>query len=115
MSLGKVISRLRTEKRIRQRVLADVLSVSISTVSNYENDTHSPDLTTLCKMADYFHVTTDYLLERTKYRSDVTTLNRHLIPDYTVSDFVNTVIEFDQRNVASLREYIDLLQLRKNP
>ncbi|MDR0963320.1 MAG: helix-turn-helix domain-containing protein [Clostridium sp.] len=115
MSFGRVLSRLRMEKKIRQKVLAEFLNVSVSTISNYENDTHFPDLTTLCKIADYFHVTTDFLLERTKYRSDLFTLNRNLISDYTVSDFVNTIIEFDQRNIMSLREYIELLQLRENP
>ena len=41
-------------------------------------------------------------------------LNRHLTPDYTVCDLLNTVMELDARNTQALLDYAELLLLRNN-
>ncbi|MGM9614428.1 MAG: helix-turn-helix domain-containing protein [Oscillospiraceae bacterium] len=48
-----------------QKDLAKILHVSVSTISNYEKDVHLPDVDKLIDIADFFDVTTDYLLSRT--------------------------------------------------
>ena len=64
MELGKTLRELRMEKNILQKELAVYLQVSMGTISNYENDVHSPDPETLCKLADFFDVSLDYMLGR---------------------------------------------------
>ena len=64
MNLQERLALLRQIKGIRQKELALYLHVTVGTVSNYENGIHQPDLITLCKLADYYEVTTDYLLGR---------------------------------------------------
>ena len=64
-SVGQRLSQLRKERELGQKELAALLNMSIGTISNYENNVHAPDLATLCKLADFFQVTTDYLLGRT--------------------------------------------------
>lgn len=66
MNFGEKLFKLRTERGIYQKELAEYLEVSIGTISNYENGVHYPDLATLCKFAEYFHVSTDYLLDLTE-------------------------------------------------
>lgn len=68
MRIGRRIERLREELGIKQWELADALHIGRSTLSGYETNRRSPDLNTLCQMADYFDVTTDYLLGRTDKR-----------------------------------------------
>ena len=53
---------LRTEKGLRQRDVADDLGISVTCYAGYEQGAHEPDFRTLCKIARYFGVTTDYLL-----------------------------------------------------
>lgn len=65
VKIGKRIERLRKELGIKQWELADVLHIGRSTLSGYETNRRSPDLSTLCLLADYFEVTTDYLFGRT--------------------------------------------------
>ncbi len=65
MNLGAVLASLRREKGIYQKDLASYLHLSVTAISNYENGTNEPTLATICRMADYFGVTTDYLLGRT--------------------------------------------------
>lgn len=63
--LGDVIKALRDEKKIQQRDLASFLEVKPSTVSNWENNSRRPDFEHLKKIADFFDVSIDFLLERT--------------------------------------------------
>ncbi len=113
MNFGQLLTTLREENGIYQKELASYLNVTISTISNYENGIHYPDLSTLCQIADYFGVTTDYLLGRTNYRYNPQNLNRPLSKDYTVADLINTTLELSPRNVHSMLEYIELLQFRQ--
>ena len=69
MKIGETISELRKDRGLKQKQVAAVLNVATSTISNYETDTHEPDLKKLCVMADMYHVSTDYILGRTKSRS----------------------------------------------
>lgn len=64
MDFGKNLQHLRTERGIFQKELATELHVSVATISNYEEGFSSPDLEMLCKIADYFQVSTDCLLGR---------------------------------------------------
>ena len=61
---GEMLAELRNDRGITQKELADKLFVSAGTISNYENGVHFPDIEKLIALADYFHVTTDYLLGR---------------------------------------------------
>lgn len=56
---------LRKKKKISQQKLAMDLNVNQNTVSRYENGSRQADYEMLIKIADYFNVSIDYLLERT--------------------------------------------------
>ena len=65
---------LRKERGISQLKLAMDLSVNQNTISRYENGTRQADYETLIKIADYFNVSIDYLLEKTEGASDETSI-----------------------------------------
>lgn len=113
MEFGKIISALRAEKGIYQKELADYLKVSIGTISNYEQGIHSPDFDTLCKLADYYDVSIDYMMGRTEIRACTKDLERPLTDNYTVADLLNTTLQLDKDSAHSLVEYIDLLRLKQ--
>lgn len=62
--LGKRIAELRKNKGISQYELAERLGFSRGKLANYEQGSRQPDYETLQQIADYFEVTTDYLLGR---------------------------------------------------
>lgn len=62
-SMGAFLAALRKEKGITQRELAELLNVSDKTVSHWECDENSPDLSMLPIIADYFGVTCDELIK----------------------------------------------------
>ena len=64
MAIGDKIKNLRLEKGYDQQEICDFLNIEQSTLSNYENNRRTPKLEMIAKMADFFGVTTDYLLDR---------------------------------------------------
>lgn len=62
MTLGQKIKKLRMEKNLTQKDLADRLYVTFQTVSKWENDENEPDVSTLRELAKVFECSLDYLL-----------------------------------------------------
>lgn len=56
---------LRIDNDITQKEMSEYLNISRTAYSGYENFGNEPDYATLIKIAEYFDVTTDYLLCRT--------------------------------------------------
>lgn len=62
MNISDRIQSLRKAKGITQEQLADAVGVSRQAVSKWEAEQSAPDLERVVAMAEYFDVTTDYLL-----------------------------------------------------
>lgn len=60
---------LRTEKGEGLEKIAKYLNVTIQTISNYENEKRDMTPDTIIKLAEYFNVTTDYLLGKCDSRN----------------------------------------------
>ncbi|MEG2857696.1 MAG: helix-turn-helix domain-containing protein [Clostridia bacterium] len=76
----RTLSLLRKERKISQRAAAGELGVSQAVLSHYEKGVREPGLDFVARAADFYHVTTDFLLGRTMSRDDYT-INAEEIPD----------------------------------
>lgn len=61
----KRLKELRKKKRLSQLALAMKLNTSQNTISRYETGEREPGIEELVRIADFFQVSVDYLLERT--------------------------------------------------
>lgn len=59
------LKELREQRNITQVRLAMELGINQNALSRYETGAREADYRTLILLADYFHVSIDYLLERT--------------------------------------------------
>ena len=59
------IKELRTERHITQLKMTMDLNMSQNTISRYENGEREPGIAELIRIADYFHVSIDFLVGRT--------------------------------------------------
>ncbi len=64
LTLNENIKRLRLARGLNQVEFAKAMGVSKQCVSNWENDNVMPSIEMLIKIADFFNVTTDYILGR---------------------------------------------------
>lgn len=62
--INERLKKVRKERGVSQKDVANYLGISISAYSNYEQGIRKPDLETLVKICDYFDITSDYLLGR---------------------------------------------------
>ena len=59
------LKKLRKMRKISQLKLAMDLNMNQNSISRYESGEREADYATLVRLADYFNVSVDYLLERT--------------------------------------------------
>ncbi len=69
MKTNKILLSLRKSQKISQKTLADLLGISITAYQNYEYGKSELNYDRLIKLADFYGVTTDYLLGRPKAKS----------------------------------------------
>ncbi|HDU1203620.1 helix-turn-helix domain-containing protein [Listeria monocytogenes] len=82
---SKKLSELRNKKGISQYKLAEELGFSRGQIANYEQGSREPDYDTLLKIANYFNVSTDYLLGKDD-NSDL--LAAHIDDDVTEEEMI---------------------------
>jgi|GEM_PF-6734572 len=68
LTFGEKLRILREERNEKQIIVAKNLSCSANMISYYELDKREPDLTMLTKLCEYYDVSADFLLNRTKHR-----------------------------------------------
>lgn len=61
MSIGERITKLRTERNLSQKQLAEVMEVSRQAVSKWENDLSTPDPAKMIRLADVLNTDLEYL------------------------------------------------------
>ncbi|MDE7223139.1 MAG: helix-turn-helix domain-containing protein [Acetatifactor sp.] len=111
MDFGSNLYHLRTERGINQRDLASELQVSTGTISNYENNVHFPNPELLCQIAYFFHVSTDYLLGRTQYRSTIEDLELPINGKYTMEYIMELLLRLSEEDCQNLLQYMHMLEI----
>ena len=95
--IGNKLKELRKKCGLTQKAFAKLFGVSGGTVAMWETNRRQPDYHTLCKIADYFNVTTDYLLNRECYK-DFNLEGYELLSKKNkekVEDYVHDLIELE--------------------
>lgn len=62
MSFGSRLKELRTDKKASQKQVSSDIGISITTISQYENDCRFPNEEILKRLCKYYHISSDYLL-----------------------------------------------------
>ena len=71
MEIKNRIKKLRIERKVTQRDIAEGIGVSPVSIQRFEYGTVRPSLDTLIALADYFDVSLDYLVGRTDDKSPI--------------------------------------------
>ena len=67
----KNLKKLREEKGVTQKQLADVISVSQQSINKYENHNIEPDIESMVRIADFFNTSVDYLIGHSDVRHKI--------------------------------------------
>lgn len=96
-----VLKSLRKERGLSRQQVADILGVSKRTIESYEYGNREPNIEMLCKLADFYGVSIDYLLGRTGYKEPVLTeRDKAFLKAYESSpmrDAINTLLNIKSK------------------
>ena len=110
MQFHEILRNLIEEHDLTQKWLAQKLSIPVSTLGGYVQGTSEPDFQTLIQIADYFSVTTDYLLDRkddhtqTDLETELLRVFRSLNPEQQALyvEQGKAILKFNQKEHAKL-------------
>lgn len=101
MKLGTRLRALRESNNLTQVQLAKKLDITSQSLSQYELNKRTPDIEMINKLADFFNVSTDYLLGRGPCS---------IIPPYPEKETerkYNVLNKFPDKNGGDLKKLLD--------
>lgn len=108
---GEILTELRQDRKMTQKDLAQAMFVTVGTISNYENGVHYPDVEKLISLADYFNVTTDYLLGRCKVDLSPDIFDESVIGEKTIGQLIDDIRNLTPSRRQALAIVLDDMKL----
>ncbi len=108
--LRMLIRELREDRDIKQKVIAEYLGISQQTYSNYENGHREIPIWAVTKLAEYYKVSTDYLLGANTAYLGNTNLREKYLGDVTIHDVVFDLQKLNTKDRRDLLRYIRFLE-----
>ncbi|ENY8665747.1 helix-turn-helix domain-containing protein [Clostridioides difficile] len=110
--LGEKIKSLRLEKNMTQEEFAESLCISRPALSLYESNKRKPDFEVLKKIAEYFNVSIDFLLDnnikdKTNYPNKNSSSSNEI--DEEVEVLVDMIYELDKDDRETVIKILDAL------
>lgn len=93
---------IRKQRNMRQEDIARYLNVKQATYSGYESGKYEPTIETLCRLADYYNVSVDYLIGR-EWNNDIGYLTN------TQVECVNLIKQLNTTNLIKLLGYLSAM------
>lgn len=109
MKFASMLKKLREENSITQEILAHNLGITRSTVAGYETKDKQPDYERLLQIADYFHVSVDYLLTG----SESSTLSTIYTDKKAEQQLLKAYAKLSLESQEQVQDYIQLLELKE--
>ncbi len=110
MEIGKIISKLRNDRGLTQRDLAEILGVSNGAIGMWETQKREPDLDTVKKMTSFFNVTADYLIGNQQIPLDNSKIKQITAKEEKLLNGFRELSEDDQEEFIKILD----IKLQKN-
>ena len=107
-----ILKQLRNNREVSQDELAKAIHVSVSAISQYENDHTMPNLESLRLIAEFFDVSIDFLLGNSPYQQLEEKLSQDYYNGCTVSSLVDKCMNVTGKHRETLLDVVESLELR---
>lgn len=101
----KRLRELRQEKELTQWQLAEILNLSPSTITMYENGRRLPDISTIINIAKYFNVSVDYLIGNSEIK-DINIISE--------IELLNDITKLSPEELTILKLFVEILTKDKS-
>jgi transcriptional regulator with XRE-family HTH domain len=86
---GSRLKLIRIEQNLQQKDIAKLLNMGVSTISNYETGTSSPDIEKLTRISKLLNVSTDYLLGLSELKNSNLSISEALLSQEIKNNNIN--------------------------
>lgn len=109
----EILRELREDSDLRQIDIARVLGTTQQYYSKYETGKFELPLRSLLALADFYHVSTDFIMGRTDCREGVDGLNKPVTPPCSAGKLISDVLSLSEHGRRSVVEYVELQKIRE--
>jgi len=109
----EIIRGLREDKDLRQRDIAKIIGTTQQHYSRCEQGESDLQTRAVITLANYYNVSTDYLLGRTECKQGIDVLNQPVLGDYTTGRLLTEVLSLNDIGRRAIIEYIELQKLKE--
>ena len=113
-TLNMILRDLREEHDLKQETVAGYLGISQQTYSNYENGRREIPVMVVKELAQFYKVSTDYLLRSDAGYLGNLDMNAAYIDDITMHDIVFDIQSLEAADRKNLVQYIRFLHRDDN-
>ena len=104
----EIIRELREDRDLKQSDIAEVLGTSQQYYSKYETGKYEMPIRCITALADYYKVSTDYLLGRSECSICPEDYKKPIVGAYTAEAMISDVLSLDANGRKAVRDYIAL-------
>lgn len=101
------IKMLRKSRRMNQEALAGFVGVSQQTISKIERNVSAISIDLLIQLADFFNVTTDYILGLSNEKRNLQCANKM---NNRLEQYHNVVLEYERLNENNQKILLEILR-----
>lgn len=106
-----ILKDLRAKKGVLQKDVANFLQIDRTTYVKYENGDSEPNLQMIKKIADYFNVSVDYLLEREQFvlhkkNDTITDIILKLRSDEKLLEITNMICRLPEEQLSFIQSLL---------
>jgi transcriptional regulator with XRE-family HTH domain len=111
--IGATLKELRLKKNKTQQDVANYLGITRAAYSHFENSRNEPDISTLKKLAEYFEVSSDYLLGIEGMFNNEEFDDSDLVAAHTDDEIAETDEEIEKQ-LEAFKKYLYEEKAKKN-
>lgn len=105
---SEIIRGIREDRDLKQHEIAQVVGTTQQHYSRYETGENEMPIRALMALADYYKVSTDYLLGRTKCQEGIDGLNKPVTREYPAGKLLSEILALDNHAKEAVVEYVGL-------
>lgn len=107
--VGERLKLLRERDNIKQKDIAEYLNITQQVYSRYETGGNELPLHHLEKLAEYYQVSTDYIMGRIPFQQILPALSESFYSRISTGEFMNYILKFNKKSRLHLIEYAKYL------
>ncbi|MCL2083303.1 MAG: helix-turn-helix domain-containing protein [Oscillospiraceae bacterium] len=113
-STPELLRDMREDRDLKQSDIAEMIGTTQQQYSRYENGESDLPLRALVVLADYYDVSTDYLMGRKDCFDGVPGLDKKVTAQHTAGEILNEILSLNSMSRTAVAEYIALQKMKES-